>query len=172
MSDVIRGAACTIIVVGPNRHNPASTPTLKDMLVEWGSRVWCFPELLLSPEGVRIPIYERGAPQSMTLSKSQFADFVWGDTTSQSVAVSDGTIARQLVDHYEGNLILTPLELVTLALKCLYNRTAGKFLPGDESYALMGLLRTRPTVDPSDTSFQAFARYVVVCFISTDSLNH
>jgi hypothetical protein len=33
-------------------------------------------------------------------------------------------------------------------------------LPGDYSYALMGLLRVRPQIDPTDSAFQAFARYV------------
>jgi hypothetical protein len=42
------------------------------------------------------------------------------------------------VDHYEGNLILSQLELVTLALECLHNRDTWQYLPGDHSYALMG----------------------------------
>lgn len=64
----------------------------------------------------------------------------------------------QLIDHYEGNLILNQLELVTLALECLHKRDTHQYLRGDHSYALMGLLRIRPKIDPTDTAFQAFAR--------------
>lgn len=63
-----------------------------------------------------------------------------------------------MVDHYEGNLILSQLELVTLALECLHKRETTQYFNGDHSYALMGLLRIRPKIDPSDTAFQAFAR--------------
>lgn len=69
----------------------------------------------------------------------------------------------QLVDHYEGSLILSQLELVTLALECLHNRDTEQYLPGDISYALMGLLRVRPQIDSTDSAFQAFARYVRCC---------
>jgi hypothetical protein len=57
-------------------------------------------------------------------------------------------------------LILSQLELVTLALECLHRRSTTQYLPGDHSYALMGLLRVRPKIDPTDSAFQAFARYV------------
>lgn len=68
------------------------------------------------------------------------------------------TNSVKLVDHYEGNLILNQLELVTLALECLHNRKTSLKFQGDVSYALMGLLRIRPKIDPSDSAFQAFAR--------------
>jgi len=64
----------------------------------------------------------------------------------------------KLIDHYEGNLILNQLELVTLALECLHRRATTEYLHGDHSYALMGLLRVRPEIDPTDSAFQAFAR--------------
>jgi len=56
---------------------------------------------------------------------------------------------------------LSRLELPILALQCLAHRVergTTKFLEGDLSYALMGLLRQRPHVDPTDSAFQAFAR--------------
>lgn len=68
----------------------------------------------------------------------------------------------QLVDHYEGNMILSQLELVTLALECLHKRVTIQYLSGDHSYALMGLLRIRPKIDPTDSAFQAFARYFTI----------
>jgi len=71
----------------------------------------------------------------LLLAKNQFAARVWR---------SDALIARQLIDHYEGNLILNRLELVTLALECLQKRETTQYFRGDHSYALMGLLRIRP----------------------------
>lgn len=67
-------------------------------------------------------------------------------------------MTRRLVDHYEGNLTLSRLELVILALGFVSNRTTSRRLNGDVSYVLMGLLRQRPVVDRTDSEFQAFAR--------------
>ena len=66
--------------------------------------------------------------------------------------------SAQVIDHYEGSVIFTHLELVSLALECLAKRSTTQFLPGDLSYALMGLLRQRPEVVREDNDFQAFAR--------------
>jgi hypothetical protein len=121
------------------------------MLQQWGSRIWTFPEVLLSPKGEMIKVYTRGLDlqRPERLSKNQFAARVWK---------YDAQIASQLIDHYEGNLILNQLELVTLALECLYRRRTTQYFDGDHSYALMGLLRVRPKIDPTDSAFQAFAR--------------
>lgn len=64
----------------------------------------------------------------------------------------------QLIDHYEGSVILSPLELMATALLCLQNRQTIQYFNGDLSYALMGLLRQRPNVCEADSAFQAFAR--------------
>ena len=120
------------------------------MLRQWGTRMWTFPEVLLSREGQPIKVYIRNTDlsQPIVYHKNQFADEVW----------TDAPTSRQLIDHYEGNLILNRLELVTIALHCLYSRQTTEKFMGDHSYALMGLLRVRPTIDESDTAFQAFAR--------------
>jgi hypothetical protein len=111
--------------------------------------MWTFPEVLLAPSGKPILVYPRGKEHSsFEVAKNQFAAQVWGDSA----------ISRQLIDHYEGNLILSRLELVTLALSCLNSRETSEYLPGDHAYALMGLLRRRPMVDSTDSAFQAFAR--------------
>lgn len=39
-------------------------------------------------------------------------------------------------------MILSQLELVTLALECLHKRVTTQYLPGDHSYALMGMSST------------------------------
>lgn len=148
ISDVVRGARSLIIAVANpiDRQDPDVDTTA---LHQWGTRVWTLPEVLLIPSNSDIHVYARNAniDKPMTFHKRNFAT-LWGDAS----------ISRELIDHYEGNLTLSPLELVTIALRCLYNRQKGFYLPGDMAYALMGLLRRRPTIVKTDTAFQAFAR--------------
>ena len=143
ISDVIRGASGLVIALGPS----TTARTTEQMLQQWGSRMWTYPEVLLSPDS-NIKVYSRSNKTAQVFPKRQFAATVW----------TDGNLSRQLIDHYEGNLILSRLELVTLALICLHGRETSEYLRGDHSYALMGLLRLRPKVDSTDSAFQAFAR--------------
>ena len=148
ISDVVRGARSLIIAVSnPFHKDDRSVNTTA--LRQWGTRVWTLPEVLLIPSNSDIRVYARNAniDEPMTFHKRNFAT-LWGDAP----------ISRELIDHYEGNLILSSLELVTIALHCLHNRQKGFYLPGDMAYALMGLLRRRPTIVKTDTAFQAFAR--------------
>jgi hypothetical protein len=154
ISDVVRGARRIVIVVGRTGvdHLDDSVSTMK-LLKEWGRRMWTWPEILLGPVGEKILIYTRGKDLSQPLefSRSEFPNQVW----------EDGDVARQLIDNYENKLSLSRLELVVLALQSLKNRVqrgTKKYLDGDLSYALMGLLRQRPKVDATDSAFQAFAR--------------
>ena len=145
ISDVIRGARSLIIAVGPSHK--ADLPTTDLQLREWGSRMWTYPEVLLSP-GSEIKVYSCSSKDAFVMPKKQFAATVW----------ADADVSRQLIDHHEGNLLLSRLELVTLALQCLHSRSTSQYLPGDHSYALMGLLRLRPKVDRTDSALQSFAR--------------
>lgn len=176
--DVSRAAHSMIIVLGPPNIQRAGTEpehiplgnlsfsTGDDemktrWLRQWGKRLWTLPELLLCPTEHRIAIYYvdsnapkpekletplRGQPEK--LAKRNFA----------IRAYEDGQVVRELVDHYEGSLILTTLELVTKAFECLWRRDTNLSRPGDQSYALMGLLRRRPDVNYNDSAFEAFAR--------------
>ncbi|KAF3934406.1 hypothetical protein ABW19_dt0202474 [Dactylella cylindrospora] len=148
ISDVMRGSQGMAIVVGQPRGF-STILTTDQLLKNWGERMWTFPEVLLSP-GTEIPVYRRGGDlrQPLRLSKNQFAGRVWEDADD----------SRQLIDSYLGNLGLTRLELSVLALRCLYRRSTELYLPGDHSYALMGLQRLRPLVNKQDSPFQAFAR--------------
>jgi hypothetical protein len=148
ISDIVRGARSLIIAVSNpiDKKDPGfDTAALR----QWGTRVWTLPEVLLIPSNSDIHVYATNASidEPMTFPKRNFATF-WGDAS----------ISRELIDHYEGNLILSSLELVTIALRCLHNRQKGEYLPGDMAYALMGLLRRRPAIVKTDTAFQAFAR--------------
>ena len=151
ISDVVRGAQSMVIAVSNalGKEYPNNTSTTKSALRQWGTRVWTLPEVLLIPGNSMIHVYARDADinEPMVVHKRNFAT-LWGDTS----------ISRELIDHYEGNLILSSLELVTIALRCLHNRQKGFYLPGDMAYALMGLLRRRPNIVKTDSAFQAFAR--------------
>ena len=147
ISDVVRGARSLIIAVSNAKNEDAGLD--KVALRQWGTRVWTLPEVLLIPSNSDIHVYARNADINapMTVHKRNFAT-LW----------EDAPISRELIDHYEGNLKLSSLELVTIALRCLHNRQKGSYLQGDIAYALMGLLRRRPTIVKTDTAFQAFAR--------------
>ncbi|KAK0636050.1 hypothetical protein B0T17DRAFT_587350 [Bombardia bombarda] len=150
ISDILRGAQKMIIAVGQGNNSMVKADT-DALLRHWGSRMWTFPEVLLSP-GRSIAVYTHGGNLNapLVVSKNQFAARVW--------ATSDADVSRQLTDHYVGNLSLSRLELAVLALKCLYSRQTTTYLDGDQAYALMGLLRLRPQIDRTDSQFQAFAR--------------
>jgi hypothetical protein len=154
ISDVVRGARGLAIIVGhaPEERNAGEPVSTEQMLKSWGQSIWTLPEALLSPKGA-IRIYTRGLPDGapMELLKANFARLAWDDAPH----------TRQLMDHYEGSLVLSPLELVVLALECLGRRdntNRKPYFDGDLSYALMGLLRRRPEVNGEDSAFQAFAR--------------
>jgi hypothetical protein len=122
ISDVVRGAHSLAIIVGPgpkDPKNPDMTP-----LQQFGMRLWTLPEILLSTPHQPIQVWHRGNPTPLKLSKTQLAPQVWIDVHR----------TRQLVDHYEGNLALSRLELVIIALKSLFAReTAETYLPVSHS---------------------------------------
>ena len=149
ISDVIRGAHSMVIVVSEPSNNRTMNVTTEFLLKQWGSRVWTLPEVLLSPNDKKVLVYARGADvtQPLRIDKKNFTN-IW----------ADAPISRELIDHFEGTLILSQLELQTIALSCFHSRQKGYYLKGDMAYALMGLMRKRPLVVRSDSAFQAFAR--------------
>ena len=150
IADIVRGAKHMVVAVALGATNRNLVPTPAELLQRWGSRIWTFPELLLCPSD-EIPIYslENGKPAALhILAKEQMGKAVW----------KDATVSQQLMDHYQGSISLSRLELAILALKCLYARQTTQWFSGDQAYALMGLLRLRPHIDRSDSAFQAFAR--------------
>jgi hypothetical protein len=155
MSDVVRGASAVVIVIGHpvERRGPSDVVHIRDMLLGWGKRMWTLPEALLSPKGAPIKAYIRGMNQRQSFEKRSLAVQIW----------QDAAVSRQLIDHFEGSVILSPLELVVIALRCLNNRDTDVYdidsrIKGEMAYVLMGLLRRRPRVDMNDSAFQAFAR--------------
>ncbi|OXV08124.1 hypothetical protein Egran_04114 [Elaphomyces granulatus] len=154
ISDVMRGAHSLVIAIGPSRTRTMdNVNSQEEMLRIWGERMWTLPEALLC-SNEQIKVYTRGRDNvpAWSISKKHFAATVWDDPL----------VSRQLVDHFLNNLSLSRLELVTIALDCLTRRKTHRKFPGDVSYALMGLVRRRPVVEPRDSEFIAFARLSLV----------
>ncbi|KAL9580279.1 MAG: hypothetical protein Q9212_004594 [Teloschistes hypoglaucus] len=163
ISDVVRGAHHLVIALAGSVGVEEDGKTPNRLLHDWGNRVWTLPELLLSPEGDDIRIYTLNrslnrrvqlvnclSTNPSRIHRRNFARF-WDHR-------DDDTVVGQLLDHYEGSVVLSNLELMSTALKCLQRRHTIEHLPGDLSYSLMGLLRQRPDARKGDSGFQAFAR--------------
>ena len=161
--DIVRASHSMIIGIGPpvderiaahrrGENLPMhSAESQTRWLRQWGSRLWTLPELLLCPSEYRIKLYVAGdSDEPRELAKRNFAERAWDDADT----------VKDLVNHYEGSAILSPLLLMATALECFSRRKTDQFSPGDIAYAIMGLLpdRQRPTVDQADSGFQAFAR--------------
>ncbi|KUJ09354.1 uncharacterized protein LY89DRAFT_701395 [Mollisia scopiformis] len=149
INDVIRGAHSLVIAVGNRKGDSRPTDT-STLLHEWGSRMWTFPEALLSPNDKNVEVYTRGHDlnRPLIIAKKDLPGWAWDDADT----------SRQIMDHFTGSLMLSRIELVKLGIKCLHARKTTAYLQGDMVYALMGLLRRRPMVDRTDSEFQAFAR--------------
>ena len=150
--DIARAAYSLVIVTGPPLSGPHyghdSSTARMEWLKEWGSRLWTVPEALLAPTEHRITIYIVGTDKPEVVAKRNLASRVW----------DDADLMRQLIDHYESSIHLTPLEHISIALECLQRRQTEQRMSGDVAYALMGLLRQRPKVNKHDSAFEAFAR--------------
>jgi hypothetical protein len=149
INDIIRGASRLVIALKQTRPEQQ----IGDLRQQWGDRKWTLPEALLSPNSDAIKecitYADRRSLKLTDISKKDVPLLYW----------SDPQVSRQLVDHYLNNLRLSRLELVTLAIRCLENRsTKKKYSDGDDSHILMGLLRRRPKPVRNDTKFEAFAR--------------
>jgi hypothetical protein len=148
ISDVVRNAQSLAIILGES--GGGQTKTRLELLIEWGTRMWTFPEVLLAHPKKEILVYTRGQENNpWRLTRMELAYQIWQ---------VDRLRVRELIDHYDNTLTLSRLELVVIALECLLSRKTNMHSEGDLAYALMGLLRQRPTVDFTDSAFQAFAR--------------
>ncbi|KAL8648667.1 MAG: hypothetical protein Q9210_004848 [Variospora velana] len=159
ISDVIQGAFEVVIAVaGPvGVKERGELPV--ELLNQWGDRVWTLPELLLSPKrDIQIYTLNRSLDPTQQLGQCLNTSPDRINRRNFSRFWQDDSIVGQLMDHYEGSVILSRLELIATALKCLERRHTTQHLPGDLSYSLMGLLRQRPNARKDDSGFQAFAR--------------
>ncbi|KAK7552775.1 hypothetical protein IWX91DRAFT_380148 [Phyllosticta citricarpa] len=141
--DIVRACYSMIVMLGPpiNDKNAPATPRNRDVwLHEWETRLWTLPEIVLMPEP-KVSIYTVGDyERPEMLAKRNFASRAW----------QDAKLVRQLIDHYESSIHLTPLELLSIGLKCFQSRQTDQRTGGDMVYALM--------VNKNDSAFEAFAR--------------
>jgi hypothetical protein len=148
ISDVVRNAQSLVIILGES--GGVQNKTRLELLIEWGGRMWTFPEVLLAHPKKEILVYTRGQGNNpWRLTIMELAYQAWE---------VDRLRVRELINHYDNTLTLSRLELVIIALECLLSRKTKTYSERDLAYALMGLLRQRPTVDFTDSAFQAFAR--------------
>ncbi len=119
ISDIVRGAQAITIVIGPGARDIEGQSSIKSMLQHWGERLWTLPEALLISSKRRISVHRQGYQKPLLIPKNQFAAMAWADSTT----------TREFIDHYDGSLTLTRLELVTIAMQCLFARQRGEYLP-------------------------------------------
>lgn len=144
MCDVIRGAYEVCVIL---------RELSSEQKQEWGARMWTLPEALLAKGDVKF-CAPQGKPQ--TLSKLEMSDDVWNDGDPDD---GRNQPTRLLAEHYSNVLTLGRLELFSVALEALQQRSQKKsFSRGDIAYALMGLLHNRIQLDQSDSLFQALAQ--------------
>lgn len=124
ISDVIRGAHSLVIAVGSQAGDIEGRTLTQSLLQQWGQRLWTLPEALLSTSHRPISVYRRGYHEPLVIPKKQFAAMAW----------TDSNITRQLIDHYEGNLSLSRLELVIIGMQCLFARKTSEWLQVSISY--------------------------------------
>ena len=155
--DIVRASHSMAIMVGPGVDEDLNHETSENIaaaqqgwLYEWGDRLWTLPEALLCPSNHGIIIYSTCQPEAKVekVEKRNLAVHVW----------RDAAFVGQLIDHYEGSVHLTQLQLVTVALEALQRRQTVSRMSADVIYALMGLMRERLRARPNDSAFQAFAR--------------
>lgn len=126
---------------------------MTELLSFWSERVWTFPELLVS-RGDTVHVWF-----PISVQRNEYRQRVIEKAAFLRDYLSDSLESRQLVEHYNGNMILSNLELTSIALQCFSRRTmTSQYLAGDYSYALMGLLRRKPDAEGNDSPFLAFAR--------------
>ena len=150
--DIVRGCFDLVIVVA-NQPSNAQQGALK----EWGDRIWTLPEMLLTPGMEEITVYTKSP--GLDMGQTDLNECTSRRTRREFPGLwDDAPVVGQLVDHLEGSVVMSPLELTTTILKCLQGRKTIQYSKGDRSYSLMGFLRQRPSVCFDDSEFQAFAR--------------
>ncbi|KAJ2998825.1 hypothetical protein NUW58_g209 [Xylaria curta] len=153
--DVARGAKSMVIALQDTvRSRALAQPAqaVDELLQNWSSRLWTLPEMLLAPTRHDLKIYlaRGGVKFCDTIPKRSMA--------ARAYRGRDATLVRQLVDHFEASQQLTLTELLTIGLECLVNRDTNPFMPADQVYALMTMVRRRPMPNENDSLFEAFAK--------------
>jgi len=166
IADVFRGAAATVIMIpgsekfsefdliipGIEKSESNYEALVKREWELWGTRIWTFPEALLSKR--LFSKVGRGLPTSIALR--QLSNLAFPDN-KESIAI---------IDHYSRTDVLSRLELLSLLKEAIWQRGRSPGLPGatgsappaERVYALMGFFEHRVMPDNSETEEQALAR--------------
>lgn len=139
-----------------DRVREAKSNARNEALKVWGNRAWTLPEVLLCSSKHKISVVDHSSLHRSMFSKHGLGYRAWTDWHE----------ASKLVDHYEGSVHLSQLELISIGYRCLRSRRIrGNHYSGNDNnasreyaYALMGLLRRRPKTVKTDSEFMAFAR--------------
>ena len=151
MSDVIRGSNQVALLL----------PDGKDYRMrDWGRRMWTLPEGLLAPGEVQVCTWQgEGKYNVRLMNKVEMTSQFWLDNDKESGRMLEEEPSRILAEHFERHITLSRLELFSLGLSALCNRTtSNNFTGSDEAYALMGLLHYRIDTDETDELFQVVSR--------------
>ena len=152
MSDVIRGSNHVALLLPDDKDHRMS---------DWGGRLWTLPEGLLAPDKLQVCTWqEEGKYHVREMGKVEMTSQFWLDNSEgESGCVLEEAPSRILTEHFEGLITLSRLELFSLGLVALCNRTTlNNFTGSDEAYALMGLLHYRIDIDKTDKLFQVVSR--------------
>jgi hypothetical protein len=161
IADVFRGAATTLVMI-----RGRSKQEYDDRMAwwSWGSRVWTFPEALLSQN----LYYKIGGSNVTQINLRQLAN----------VAFEDRKEAQILINMYAGKDSITSLELMLKLKEAIWKRNSGPgksnsqkhnashpdtgsvftAYPAERVYALMGFFPHRILPDGIETEEQALAR--------------
>jgi hypothetical protein len=169
--DVVRGAEGMVIAIKERVLRLSNRPSSEESLLQnWAQRLWTLPEMLLARNN-EFKVYRhysgkvKDFREKRLLAKRNIAEQVYSvhgieDDPSKFTydIIEDAKWVQMLIDHYEGSLIMTPLELITIGLQCLQHRGTTDYAKGDLAYALMTLLRRRPEPKKNEPKFVAFAK--------------
>ena len=141
--DIARGANRVVLAVKDKVRDrllekPAKLEkpvNLDDLLQNWAGRLWTLPEMLLAPSAPGFDVYRA------TTSAVRYMETIAKRNMVERAYIKDGLLVRQLVDHFESNLHLNHIELLTIGLECLMNRGTKTYREADPIYALMTLAR-------------------------------
>jgi hypothetical protein len=173
IADVFRGAKATVIMFPESKSNMERSLRLDGTLSEWemwGTRVWTFPEALLSKR----LFYKVAHGQTTSIALRQL--------TNIAFPAEDRHEAASIIDHYSGNDVLSRLQILSLLKDAIWRRAHRTEIdisnrrrrrhgesvdrvdsscipcPAECVYALMGFFDHRIMPDCVETEEQALAR--------------
>ena len=140
IADVFRGATKTLVMI---RSPQQDEPDTQDAWWSWGSRIWTFPEILLSKR-----LYHKvGDAEPVEINLRQLANVAFPDREADEI----------LVNAYDMKESITRLELLMKLKEAIWRRTSSQN-PGP------GVTPQRPNANPGVVPYQAERVYALMGF--------